>query len=116
MIVPVPMYKGKQRVRGYNQAEVFAKALSELLNIPAESQLIQRIRDTRPQKELNDVQRKNNLKNAFQMKENIVQYRHILVVDDIYTTGSTAQAVAEELIKTGVSRVYMMSICIGEDM
>lgn len=116
VIVPVPMYKGKKRLRGYNQAEVLAKALSDCLHIPMDARLIYRSRDTVPQKELNNIERKNNLKNAFQIEKSIVQYRHVLVVDDIYTTGSTAQAVAEEMIKIGVSQVYVMSICIGKDM
>ena len=75
-----------------------------------------RVKDTKAQKTLNPNERKNNLKNAFQIGKSIVQYSHILVVDDIYTTGSTAQAVAEELIKQGVGHVYFMSICIGETM
>lgn len=116
VIVPVPMYKGKQQIRGYNQAEVFAQALSHLLDIPVDTRLVRRIRDTVPQKELNDLERKNNLKNAFQMSKSIVQYSHILLVDDIYTTGSTAEAVAEEMITKGVAQVYMLSICIGKAM
>ncbi len=115
-IVPVPMYRPKQRRRGYNQAETIARALGRLLNLPVEAGLIRRIKDTKPQKELNDVQRKNNLKSAFQKTESIVQYTHILVVDDIYTTGSTADAVAAELMKTKVEAVYFLSICIGEGM
>ena len=62
------------------------------------------------------VTKEKILKSAFQNKKSIVQYSHILVVDDIYTTGSTAEAVAEELKKIGVSRVYVLSICIGGDM
>lgn len=116
VIVPVPMYKGKQKKRGYNQAEVFAKELSKLMKIPMEEKLVGRIKNTIPQKELNDVERKNNLKNAFQIEKSIVQYSHILVVDDIYTTGSTAEAVAEEMIKIGGRQVYFLSICIGGDM
>lgn len=116
VIVPVPMYKGKKRKRGYNQAEVFARALSDYSNIPINAGMVHRIKNTVPQKELNDIERKNNLKNAFQIEKNIVQYRHVLVVDDIYTTGSTAEAVAEEMIKIGVSQVYAFSICIGKDM
>ena len=116
VIVPVPMYKKKQRVRGYNQAETFARALSKLTGIPVDVGLVRRVKDTTPQKELNDLERKNNLKSAFQKSESIVQYSHILVVDDIYTTGSTAEAVAKELIKTKTCHVYFLSICIGKGM
>ena len=115
VIVPVPMYYKKQRVRGYNQAESFARALSDVTGIPVDTGLVKRVIDTTPQKGLNDVERKNNLKNAFQKGESIVQYSQILVVDDIYTTGSTSEAVAE-VMKTNANRIYFMSICIGKGM
>jgi ComF family protein len=114
VIVPVPMYQKKQRKRGYNQAAVLAKALGRRLDIPVEEKLVRRVRDTRPQKLLNDIERKNNLKNAFQNAESIVKYNKILLVDDIYTTGSTADAVTECLFRAGVREVYFMSICIGK--
>ena len=116
VIVPVPMYRKKERLRGYNQAECFARALSNVTGIPVDTGLVRRVKDTQPQKELSDLERKKNLKSAFQPTENIVQYRQILIVDDIYTTGSTAQAVAEVLKKDETCKVYMMSICIGRGM
>ncbi len=113
VIVPVPMYLSKQRQRGYNQAECFAAELSKLTGIPMHKNYIRRVKDTTPQKKLKDVERKNNLEKAFQKTENIVQYKHILVVDDIYTTGYTAEAVAKELKKQGSHHIYLFSICIG---
>ena len=115
-IVPVPMYKSKRRKRGYNQAECFAKELSVLTRIPARMNLVHRVKNTMPQKGLSEKERKNNLKNAFHSGENIVQCNCVMVVDDIYTTGSTAEAVAQELIKQGARRVYLMTVCIGEEM
>ena len=116
VIVPVPMFWKKQRRRGYNQAESFGKELSRLLEIPLETKLVQRVKDTIPQKELGETERKNNLENAFQIKKNIVQYKYILLVDDIYTTGSTVEAVARELFQKGVREIFVLSICIGEDI
>jgi ComF family protein len=113
VIVPVPMYVPKQRQRGYNQAEIFAKEISRLTQIPVDLNCVQRVKDTTPQKELKDADRKNNIENAFQKSESIVQYEHILVVDDIYTTGYTAEAVAKELRKKGNCQIYLLSICIG---
>lgn len=113
-IVPVPMYLPKQKKRGYNQAESFAEALAREMDIPVDKDLVIRVRDTTPQKELSDTERKNNLKNAFQNGKSIVKYKSVLVVDDIYTTGCTAEAVADVLKKRGITDVYFLSICIGE--
>lgn len=113
-IVPVPMYKPKMKQRGYNQAQCFAKELSRISNIPMEESCILRMKDTKPQKELNDLERQQNLKSAFKIVKNIVQYNRILVVDDIYTTGSTADAVACELKTNNTQKIYVLSICIGE--
>lgn len=116
VIVPVPMYKRKQRRRGYNQAEVLAREIANYTGIKMDTNLVRRVRDTAPQKQLTSIERKNNLKNAFQKGKNVVQYNCAMVVDDIYTTGSTAEAVAQELIKQGIHRVYLMTVCIGGDM
>lgn len=114
VIIPIPMFLGKMRQRGYNQADVFAKALSRELELPVESQLVYRVKNTVPQKELNDRQRKDNLKGAFQVRTNIVKYKRILLVDDIYTTGATIDAVGEVLKAIGVEEIYFLCICIGE--
>jgi ComF family protein len=113
VIVPVPMYRKKEKRRGYNQAAVFARQLSQKTGIPV-AKAVSRIRDTRPQKELNDTERKNNLKNAFQNGKIIVKYNKILLVDDIYTTGSTADAVSEVLLAAGAEEIYFLCICIGK--
>lgn len=115
-IIPVPLYKGKKKKRGYNQAESFAKALSKYASIPVEANMVVRRINTTPQKGLSLKQRKINVEKAFQINENVVKYNCVMVVDDIYTTGSTAEAVAKQLIKRGIQRVYLMTICIGEEM
>ena len=116
LIVPVPMYRRKQKKRGYNQAESFAAELSNRTGIPMRTDLVFRIKDTIPQKGLNQKERKINVEKAFQMRGNVVQYSCAMVVDDIYTTGNTAEAVAQQLIKQGIRQVYLMTVCIGGDM
>ena len=114
LIVPVPMYPKKKRKRGYNQAESFARELSVLTGIPLETKWIERVRDTIPQKTLNKQERKNNLKNAFQTRKSIVQYRQrILIVDDIYTTGSTIEEITACLKEAEVENVFILSIATG---
>lgn len=114
LIVPVPMYLPKKRKRGYNQAEVFARSLGAELELPVGAKIIRRVKNTVPQKALNDRQRKDNVKGAFQLDANIVEYSKILLVDDIYTTGSTIDAVAECFLEAGVEEVYFLTACIGE--
>ena len=114
VIVPIPMHRHKQRKRGYNQAEVFAKSLGRYLELPVDAGVVRRIKNTIPQKELNDKQRKDNLKGAFQLRTNIVEYRKILLVDDIYTTGTTVDAVARCFLEAGIEEIYFLTVCIGE--
>lgn len=112
-IIPIPLHKKRQRKRGYNQAELFAKALGAKLGIPVCADLLIRAKSTVPQKELNEVERKNNLKNAFKITKNIVQLSYILLVDDIYTTGSTMDAAASVLKEAGCEHIYFICVSIG---
>lgn len=113
-IVPIPMYKSKEKTRGYNQATVLAKELGKLTKLPVCEHLVVRVRNSTPQKELNDKERKNNLKNAFKIRKSDVKLKKILLIDDIYTTGSTMDAVSRTLTEGGIEKVYCLSICIGE--
>ena len=115
-IVPVPMFRRKKRMRGYNQAEVFGRELAKYLRVPMDRNVVIRKKDTRPMKELNDIERENNLRNAFQIARNIVKYKKILLVDDIYTTGSTADEVSRVLLEAGVEKIFFLSICMGQGL
>lgn len=112
-LVPIPLHKSRRRKRGFNQAELVARKIGEKLNIPVETKLLLRVKKTSPQKELNDTQRRANLKNAFQVRQNDVRLRKVILVDDIYTTGSTIDAAAAALLEHGVEKVYFLAICIG---
>ena len=114
--VPVPLHKSRKRKRGYNQAEVLARELSALTGIPVCADLIGRVKKTAPMKELSAAQRQNNLKKAFNITTNVVKLNKTILVDDIYTTGSTLDAVAMELKRHGVKAVYFIALCIGEGM
>lgn len=112
-IVPIPLHTSRKRKRGYNQAEWIARGLGKELELPVDIRLLHRVRRTKPQKKLNDQQRKQNLKNAFEVRKNIDKRERILLVDDIYTTGSTVDAAAECLQKTLGCQVYVAVIAIG---
>ncbi len=114
VIIPVPLHPSKQRARGYNQAQLLASRLSEYTSIPLANDLIYRVKKTIPQKELSDSNRKKNMKKAFKMAENIVKLDVAMVVDDIYTTGSTMDAISACLLEVGVKEIYCLSLCIGD--
>ena len=114
-IVPIPMYKRKERVRGYNQATVLAQCLQREIGVPVYADYVVRIRNSVPQKNLKYPERKNNMKNAFKIRKKGVKLKKILLIDDIYTTGSTMDEVSKVLLTGGVEEVYCMSICIGAD-
>lgn len=112
-LVPIPLSKRRLRRRGFNQAELVAREVGRCTGIPVCGRLLRRVRDTRAQKELNEEERKNNLKKAFKTMENKVQLNHILLIDDIYTTGSTMHEAAEELKRGGAGEVFCLSVSIG---
>lgn len=115
-IIPVPMYRKKKQRRGYNQAEEFGKALAEGTGIEMDCKSLVRVKDTKPQKGLNKEERYINLQKAFAVDlEKIKGMQSVLLVDDIYTTGSTIDACTEILKKAGVRRIYFMCVAGGKD-
>ncbi len=114
VLLPVPIHRKRRQERGYNQAAVLAHAISRGLHIPVEEKLMIRQRRTTPQKELSGPERQNNLKKAFKILRNDVKLNTIIIVDDIYTTGSTIDAMAKELRGSGVNRIYFITLAIGQ--
>ena len=115
-IIPVPVHKSRLKSRGYNQAQLVAAEISRLTGIPMYDKIVRRAKKTVPQKELNMHERQNNLKKAFNIDGNVVKLNKAIIVDDIYTTGSTLDALALELKKRGVKAVYFIALCIGEGL
>jgi len=114
LIVPVPLHRKRKRRRGYNQAEILARHLSHLSGIPVNSKAVRRVRHTTPQKELNDKERKKNLKEAFRITKYWRKVGRVLIVDDIYTTGNTIDAVAKVLRQNGAEKIWFLTISIGQ--
>lgn len=115
-IIPIPMYCKKQQKRGYNQAESFGHTLAEYTGIPMDEKCLARVRETKPQKGLSKEERHYNLQKAFGVDmEQIQGAASVLLVDDIYTTGSTIDACAKVLKKAGVKKVYFMCVAGGRD-
>lgn len=114
VIVPIPIHKSRRRERGYNQAEVVAELLAGYMGIPVEKNILKRVNKTIAQKELTVEERRGNLKNAFVVNNASVPWERVLLLDDIYTTGSTMDAAASALKKYGIREIYCLSVCIGK--
>lgn len=112
VIVPVPVHASRLKARGFNQAAVLAEKLSAELGIPWEELLI-RVKKTDPQKSLGSAERLKNLRGAFEAEQEAGKWERVLLVDDIYTMGSTAEICSRALLKTGVKQVFVFAVCIG---
>lgn len=116
-IIPVPVHWTRYIQRGYNQAEVLADRIGCKIGVPVYSDLLLRKRKTIAQKQLDDHQRAHNLEGAFMIAKNYINsmdgLNSVMIIDDIYTTGSTINACAKTLKKTGVRSVYFGVLCIG---
>lgn len=112
-LVPVPVHPERMRARGFNQAEELARRLSKGLGLPVDTVLLSRNKNTAPQKDLNPSQRLKNLEEAFTAQRRPAGLTSVILVDDIYTTGSTVEACSRVLKRAGISRVYFICICIG---
>ena len=115
-IIPVPIHKKRRKVRGYNQSEVLAEKIVEYLEqkVPIYAHVVSRKEQTRYQKKLDNMERRKNLKGVFKTDTNIELPKHVLLIDDIYTTGSTLNELALELKKNGVQKVFFLTISIGQ--
>ena len=112
-LIPVPLHKKRLEERGYNQSALLAKALSKHCKIPCREDVVARIKHTVPQKNLNYIERQNNLKNAFKLYRNDVKLKRVIIIDDIYTTGSTLDALSKVLLEGGVKEVYTLTLAAG---
>ena len=109
-IIPVPLHKKRMRIRGFNQAEKIASYLSECTNIPI-IDCVKRNRNTKRLYALNKFQREKELKNAFEVKvdsEGIIGKR-IILVDDIFTTGTTVNEISKKLKIYGVDEIIVLT-------
>lgn len=114
VIIPVPLCKRRRRERGFNQSLILALEIGEILNIPVR-EYVKRVKETLPQKNLDKQSRKANLREAFIIDE-MPRLKRVLIVDDIFTTGSTIDEMAKILKKAGVLQVFFLTISIGQEI
>lgn len=100
LIIPVPLHPAKKRIRGYNQSEMIASGLSETFGKELRTDVLIRQKFTETQTKKNLEERRKNVGSAFKViKPEVVSGKHILLIDDVVTTGSTLIACADEFLK-----------------
>jgi competence protein ComFC len=104
VVVPVPLHRSRERVRGYNQAKLIAARLGR----PVESGLVRRCKNTPSQTGLTRNQRVRNLAGAFEVRDRV--NGSVILVDDVYTTGSTMNEIARTLKRAGARRVEVLTV------
>ena len=111
IFVPVPLHKKRLKWRGFNQAEEIARHLSLCFKIPLISDVLLKTKETRPQMELTAEVRKENIKSAFVCQnKNLIKEKKILLVDDVFTTGSTMEECARVLKNSGAKEVWGVAV------
>ena len=111
IIIPIPISLSRKRERGYNQSELLARKVSKMAGISIEMQVLKKAKNNQPQSSLNKEQRRENVKNVYKVQNELkIQNKKILLLDDIYTTGSTANECARVLKVAGSQTVGILTI------
>ncbi|SFH70014.1 comF family protein [Tindallia magadiensis] len=117
LVMPVPMHQRRQRQRGYNQAERLARHIARMVELECETNAMIRNRETEPMYRLNRLQRIQNMWNSITVREtevHRVRNQKILLVDDVYTTGATAQACIRSLENAGAEGVTVITFALAD--
>jgi len=113
LILSVPLHISKWQIRGYNQAHLLAKIFSQHLQLPYDEKALIRTKNNKSQVGQTGCQRRNNLAKAFTLaKELPSNIKHVILVDDVLTTGSTANEISKILKHVGIKKVTITTICL----
>jgi competence protein ComFC len=111
LILPVPLHRKRLRWRGFNQSVLLAQQVSRTYGIPLDPFVICRQKETLPQTELAEDERRKNVRGAFSIEaKEVVHGKNILLVDDVYTSGATVNECSRVLIRTGAKEVYVLTL------
>ena len=112
IIIPVPIHKKRKKQRGYNQSELVARQISKnIAKLQLENKAFIKIKNNKPQSTLNKKQRKQNVKNVYKLEnKGKIENKNIVLFDDIYTTGNTANEIAKILKQNGANKILVLTI------
>ena len=112
-LVPVPLYRSKEKKRGFNQTEKIAEGISQVTKIPIEKQNVFREKANTTQTKKGLFDRWKNTLNLFNLKDpKLFNKKHVLLIDDVLTTGSTIEAVAQSVMKSQEVKVSVLTLAI----
>ncbi|MDR1372442.1 MAG: ComF family protein [Dysgonamonadaceae bacterium] len=114
LLVPVPLHPGKKKKRGFNQTEIIAKGISEITKIPVDTRNIRRTRANESQTTKNIFERYRNTVNLFELTDShAMENKHILLIDDVLTSGSTLEAVARAVLHVKGLKVSILTLALA---
>lgn len=111
LIIDVPLHLVRKRERGYNQASLIAKKLANLLGVDYDGEIIERVSNTVSQATLEHDKRERNINQAFKLKKNIdLKHKSVILLDDVFTTGSTAEECCKVLKSAGPKKITVLTL------
>lgn len=114
LIIPIPLHTQKKSKRGYNQAAYIGKGISEILEVPMREDVLKKVIHTKSQTKMSRIERIRNVFNSFKLMDKTgIQGRHILIVDDVLTTGATIEACAHKLMESKNIKVSIATACLA---
>ena len=113
LLIPLPLFPSREKKRGYNQSTLLCKGISELTGIPVMEKVISRPQHTETQTKKGRIERWKNMEGKFFLKDpQSIEGKHVLLIDDVITTGATLEACGQELLKAGC-RLSVASLCVA---
>jgi len=114
-LIPLPLFPSKEKRRGYNQATILCEGVAEILHLPVLTNIITRPQHTETQTKKGRIERWRNIEGKFQLIHPLkIQNKHILLVDDVVTTGATLEACGNELLKADHVKLSIATLCKAE--
>ncbi|HEX6845322.1 MAG TPA: ComF family protein [Chitinophagaceae bacterium] len=114
VLIPLPLFPSKEKKRGYNQANILCEGISEILSLPVLTNVISRPQHTETQTSKGRIERWKNIEGKFQLIDPApVQNKHILLVDDVVTTGATLEACGNEILTAGNVKLSVATLCVA---
>jgi ComF family protein len=115
MIIPVPLHPKRLRWRGFNQSILLARQVSRAYNIPLDPFVVYRSKETPPQTQLTEAERRKNMRGVFSLNpQKSIDGKRVLLVDDVYTSGATVNECSRCLRQGGAKEVYVLTLARAE--